>query len=280
MCRFPVFFLLACLVGGAAVAQDRDFVAPWIDDPSTWRVDSKTAVFLTHFTNRLDKNELTRPAQQKLNAVAKQYEIPVLCLQERHRPTDEYFYPDCEPTACVDSAVGLFEFDTQNIEHAIVAGGYYEMCLNNTVKQLIANWQRARRPRNLRITYVLDAIYCVFSDRVVTDPYDRAIDRWLEKQPTKTVLLSSALAQLDDRKQAASFLSRRWHNVPIDFGLHYGFRDVFQLVRDPKRSSPTLMISYLPVNKLADNLDSIDRARSLSLVAEVSPSVPGRSVSQ
>lgn len=163
----------------------------------------------------------------------------------------------------MDSSVGLFEFDTRRVEHAIVAGGFYELCLNNTVKQLIANWQRADDPRQLRITYVLDAVYSVFSDRVVTDPFDRDFDYWIEKQPTTTVLLSSALKRIEDRKQAATLLSRRWKNVPSNFGLHYGFRDVLQLVREPSPGSPTLTVSYLPVSKLQRELDSLATARQI-----------------
>ena len=256
--------LIFLITGFLGLARADECCQPdWVQDPANWSVDSPTAVFLTHFTKRLDKEELTRPAMQKLVALAKREDIPVVYLQESHHPAADYFYDDCEPTAYVESGVGQFSFKTGKVDHAIVAGGYYELCLNNTVRQLIENWSRhsnqqptsqQSKPRKLKITYVLDATYAVLSDSHYTDTFDGKIQAWIKEQPCTTVLLSAGLKQIKNRQDATTLLSRRWNTVPSNYGLQYRFRNISQLVRDPAPNGSTLMIEYLPLDILEQDL--------------------------
>ena len=118
----------------AKESNETTHCAPNWANESELKLDAKTAVFLTHFTERLDKNRMTRPALKRLVSAAKSKQHPTIYLHERHESNDKYFYTDCSPTAYIDSDIGFFEFDSSKIKHAVVAGGFYELCLHNTYR--------------------------------------------------------------------------------------------------------------------------------------------------
>lgn len=219
---------------------------PRFVDQSRFEVRQKTALFLTHFSQRLDTHLVTKPGLTRLVELAKQSKLPHLYLHEPYTASSIYFYPACDPDAYVESSIGFFEFASAKLEHAIVAGGFYEMCLNNTVTQLIRNWNQARiGEREVVITYVTDAVYCVAQDRHFADPFDGPLSAFIQQQPSTTVLLSDVLGQLPERAHAWTFLSRRWREVPMEWGLSIQLRDELTTVRAAQRGQPTLKIRYV-----------------------------------
>ena len=226
----------------------------WVDE-SEFAAKDQTTTFLTHFCLRLDPNRLTKVGLDSLVTLSKEKQFGVIYLQEEHAPTSDYFYTDCGPTAYVGSSIGFFKFDSSEIRHAIVAGGFYEMCLNNTVTQIARNWQSINEPIDLRITYVTDAIYNVASDSRVGDRFDRKIRDWLNKQKHTTVVLSDVLDQLDDRTDALEFLSRRARLLPVGFGLNLKYEGDTHLLRQPATERPIITVEFLTASQLKTTLE-------------------------
>ena len=217
-------------------------------------LSGETAVLFTHFSKRLDSELLTKPGLERLTEWTKKQTAPLVYLHEPYAEPELYFYSDCEPNAVAKSQIGYFYFKSAHLRHAIVAGGFYEMCLDNTVRQLIKNWGRADidAGTKLQITYVIDGIYCVASDCLVTDDFYRGLQDWIEQQPSTTLLLGDVLETIKS-PQEWIFLQRHWEHMPVPdgFGLEMEYGGVQKLLREPVEGKPTLRINYLSQQELA-----------------------------
>jgi len=246
--------LLATASGGMAqqtmATASKACPPDWLADQAGYRIETETAMFLTHFTKRLDKQQLTRPALERLVERSKADKAcTLLYLHEPFSPNEIYFYPDCQPDAYIRSYIGHFDFDSSKVQHAIVAGGLYELCLNNTVSQIIQNWLAANTGKDLRITYVTDGVYGVAADSKLTDPFDRGLRRWLRAQPHHVVTLSGVLEQLAGN-DAWTFLQRRYNRVPADVGLYVQFRGELTAMRFARNGRPTVTFAFVTADEL------------------------------
>lgn len=256
----PILFLQ--LLFAIATAQDNPgtpSVMPiptpvWANE-STLAFDKPIAVLFTHFTDRLDANYITRPGLRTLTNLSRKHQWPTVYLHEGNAAPQAYFYHERQPTAYVNSSLGHFDFDSGPLEHIVVAGGFYELCLNNTVRQAIENWRAVRGKRLLQITYVLDAIYGVASDSYTEDRFNATLRNWINDRPSSTLLMSSVMAQLKDRDDAWKFLSRRWGNVPDEFGLYVRYRGEITAIRFSTPGFPTVLIAYTTTADLAELVD-------------------------
>lgn len=228
----------------------------WVTNESTFSLAADTAVFLTHFSTRLDSQRHTEKTLHGLVDLAKSSELPFVYLHEPHQDDSTYFYNDCQPTAWIASSIGHFQFDSSPVKHAIVAGGYYELCLNNTVTQLIGNWYRSQPSHDLKLTYVLGGVYAVAQDRDVGSSSDSLIQSWLSAQPDTTIRLLDVMNILKSRNDAWDFLSRRWSKVPADVGLTVYFRGEKTAIRFAQPNRPTLTIQYMTLSELAEDLEN------------------------
>ena len=227
---------------------------PTYADPSELQIDSDVAVLMTHFTSRLDELYLTRPGLKKLTQSCRQHKLPLIYLQEPHAPQHLYFHADCEPTAYIASDLGRFDFETRDLNHLVVAGGFYELCLDNTVKQIVENWSDIKSQKELHITYVTDAIYSVASDCLDDVSNYATLRSWMSQQPSPTFLLSDALEQIQSRDAAWKFLAARWSKIPPRFGLHVRFRGEITAVRFADPDYPTITVRYATVEQLAHEI--------------------------
>ena len=228
----------------------------FVTNESKFSLASETTIFLTHFSTRLDSQRHTEKTLHGLVDLAKSNELPFLYLHEPHQDDSTYFYNDCQPTAWITSSIGHFQFDSSSLKHAIVAGGYYELCLNNTVTQLIGNWNRSQPSHDLKLTYVLGGVYAVAQDRDVGGSYDSLLQSWLSSQPDTTVRLLDVMNVLKSRNDAWDFLSRRWSKVPADVGLTIYFRGEKTAIRFAPPDRPTLTIQYMTLSELAEGLEN------------------------
>ena len=228
--------------------ENKQCVPEWTE-PSELKFESNTAMLLTHFSGRLDHEHLTKPGLHKLVSLAKKTEIPFVYLHERDSDAGKYFYSDCNPTAYIDSSIGEFEFNTGGLGHVILAGGFYELCFNNTFQNTIEKWSELRGKQEFRITLVVDAIYGVASDSLTEDPFNAGLRKWIREQPSGTLLLDSVLKQLAV-DEAWLFLSRRWEAVPPEFGLHVRYKDVLSAIRFAEEGFPTIVLHYATVEEL------------------------------
>ncbi len=244
-----VLTVLLLLLSQRTNAQDKVSCEPEWTDPSELKFDGDAVVLLTHFTDRLDTEHATKPGLQKLVSFAKSNEVPFVYLHEEDADASQYFYNDCNPTAYVNSSLGEFGFNTGSLQHVILAGGFYELCFNNTFEETVANWSELRGKQELRITIVVDAIYGVASDSHTDDPFNADLRAWIREQPSETLLLNSVLQQLT-AADAWKFLSRRWSSVPLKFGLHVRYKDVLSAIRFAEEGFPTIVIHYATADEL------------------------------
>lgn len=241
---------------GLESADGRPMVCqPQYADEAELKIPGGLAVLLTHFTERLDKERETRSALRTITNVAKSHKWPLVYLHEGNAAPEDYFYCDCEPTAFVNSSLGRFQFATDSLDHVIIAGGFYELCLDNTFSQIIENWSNVRERKELRITFVMDAIYGVASDSLTDDGFNAALRDWIRNQPDQTVLMSDVLDRIGSRDGVWTFLSRRWTRIPASFGLHVRYQDEITAVRFAQGSNPTVVIHYTTAAALARSVD-------------------------
>ena len=238
----------------AATSQAAPCPPKWVNE-STLTIDGELAVLLTHFTDRLDQHHQTKPALRRITSLAQENQWPLFYLHEGTAPHNAYFYTDCNPTGYINSSLGRFDFDSQSLRHVIVAGGFYELCMDNTFRQIVENWSGIAREEKLQITFVMDAVYGVASDSYTTDRFDNRVRAWIQQQRSHTVVMSSVLEAIQTRDDCWTFLSRRWSKIPSSFGLHVRFRDEITAVRFAEPNQPTIVLFYTTSAALAKSVD-------------------------
>lgn len=224
-------------------------------EQSTLQFDGDFAILLTHFTTRLDKFKATRPALCTITQAAKQFDWPLIYLHEGLASNEQYFYCDCSPAAYVDSSLGRFDFDTRDLRHVVIAGGFYELCMDNTFRQVVENWSSLQTSDELRITFLMDGIYGVASDSQSEDSFDAPLHHWIRQQPDATVVMHSAMKWISNRDDAWKFLSRRWSKVPAGMGLHVRYKNEITAVRFAAEGRPTIVLHYTTARDFARSVD-------------------------
>lgn len=239
---------------------------PLFTDEAKLEIEGGLAVLLTHFTDRLDTEYGTRAALGTLTEASKANDWPLIYLHEGSANPDQYFYAHPDPTAFVDSSLGRFQFDTTTLNHVVIAGGFYELCLDNTFSQVVENWSHISEEKQFRITFVMDAIYGVASDSWTEDAFNTGLRDWIREQPSTTVVMNSVLKTISEDKHAWTFLSRRWKKIPKEFGLHVRYGDELRAIRFAVKSKPTIVIHYTTAAAFAE---SVDKASNRPLPVEL-----------
>jgi hypothetical protein len=87
----------------------------------------------------------------------KRYDMDSVILVE-NESLEGYFVPTCQPTAFVQSQAGEVDF-TYSASTVVLAGGFFSACLRQTLKDLLSNWRPLHSKQNLRILFIMPAIY-------------------------------------------------------------------------------------------------------------------------
>lgn len=148
---------------------------PWTA-PSDVRLRGDTVLIVTHATAFHDARYATKPGVDQAVRYAKANGIPVVYLQDDGAP-DQYFAADCFPDYRVYAPDGEIRFDVP-ATHVIVAGGHLELCLANTMNDVLDRWAK-QPPKRRRMTIVMDAVYS--NGRLVDegDPYYADLQRFM-----------------------------------------------------------------------------------------------------
>jgi len=246
------FILLAFLAGPALANCDRqDFT-----DPSRVRLTGNAVMLVTHASSMYDARLSTKRGVDEATRFAKQRRIPLVYLQD-DSPAEYYFMQDCHPDYRVLSIDGDIRFPVEPA-HVYVAGGHLEMCLSNTLHDVLTAW--ARQPgRNLTVTYLMDAIYSNGKSIEEGDRFYRDFQNFMsvvthgrpggEHWPKLTLLetLGIIVRDEDEYEYLKRILPRFDRTLPADYRVELQINDsVARVVRPAKtRSAPVLRFHFV-----------------------------------
>jgi len=139
-------------------------------DPSRVAPAGDSVMIVTHPTEKYDPRLASKRGVEEAIRFAKSRHIPVIFLADRGIASAEhYFVDDCSPDYWVYSEDGEIGFDVR-ATHVYVVGGHLEVCLSNTLVDVLQKW--AAQPRQDRsVTYFMDGIYSYGREITESDPY-------------------------------------------------------------------------------------------------------------
>ncbi|MCF8152397.1 MAG: hypothetical protein K9K30_00810 [Burkholderiaceae bacterium] len=135
-------------------------------DPARIKLQGDSVMIVVHESSAYDARLATKRGLDEAVSFAKDRKIPVIYLQD-DSPERFYFVEDCNPDYWVYSQGGEISFDVAPT-HVYIVGGHLEICMSATLHDLLYQWSK-KPARNLRVTYLMDAIY---SNGKLVDPAD------------------------------------------------------------------------------------------------------------
>lgn len=111
---------------------------------------------VVHATSTHDARFSTKRGVDEAVRYAKEKGIPILYLQD-DTPGQFYFMEDCDPDHWVFSQGGEISFDVAPT-HLYIIGGHLELCMSTALHDILYQWAK-KSPRNMTVTYLMDAIY-------------------------------------------------------------------------------------------------------------------------
>src|SRR5262245_36775047 len=127
-------------------------------DPSRVAPAGESLMIVTHPTARYDPRLASKRGVEEAIRFARARRIPVVYLADRgNAAADQYFIDDCSPDYWVYSEEGEIRFDV-HATHVYVVGGHLEVCLTNTLADVLQKWSR-QSGKNRVVTYFMDGIY-------------------------------------------------------------------------------------------------------------------------
>lgn len=151
------FFLIALVLTLLALPSLATCPASAFAKPSEVRLTGDAVMIVTHATSTHDARFSTKRGVDEAVRFAKANRIPVITLQD-DSPEQFYFMEDCSPDYRVYSQGGEIDFDVP-VSQLYIVGGHLEMCLSATLHDVLYQWAKKYPPRNLTVTYFMDAIY-------------------------------------------------------------------------------------------------------------------------
>ncbi|HLA33582.1 MAG TPA: hypothetical protein VJ001_01810 [Rhodocyclaceae bacterium] len=139
-----------------------------VADSSRVKFDSDAVLIVTHASSTYDARYSTKRGVDEAVRFAKSQRIPVVYLQD-DTPDRYYFMEDCNPDYWLHSQGGEIDFEVTPTQVYIV-GGHLEMCLSETLYGVLRSWAK-KTPRNLTITYFMDAVYSNGKEIDPADPF-------------------------------------------------------------------------------------------------------------
>jgi len=127
-------------------------------------------MIVTHPTAKYDARLASKRGVEEAVRFARTKRIPLIFLADKGAAAGEhYLIDDCSPDYWVYSEDGEVRFDVR-ATHLYVVGGHLEVCLLNTLLDVLQKW--ARQPQQDRaVTYFMDGVYSNGSDIGESDPY-------------------------------------------------------------------------------------------------------------
>jgi len=147
-----------------------------VTPPSKVHIAGDAVMIVVHESSTYDARFATKRGVDEAVRFAKTRKIPVIYLQD-DTPDEFYFMEDCHPDYWVFSAGGEVSFKVP-ASHLYIVGGHLELCMSTALHDIIQQWTR-RPPRNVTITYLMDAIYSNGKMIDPSDPFYEDFERFL-----------------------------------------------------------------------------------------------------
>jgi hypothetical protein len=129
-------------------------------------------MIVTHATAKYDPRLASKRGVEEAVRFARSKHIPLVYLADRGSASaEQYFIDDCSPDYWAYSEDGEIRFDVR-ATHVYVVGGHLEVCLSNTLLDVLQQWSR-QPGQNRVVTYFMDGIYSNGKDIGEADPYFR-----------------------------------------------------------------------------------------------------------
>jgi len=172
--RFSLLlFAAALLLPHAATAACGPYKR---SSPAEVRINADAMLVVTHASARYDARRSTKHGVDSAVRFARAKGLPVLYLEDGS-PAEFQLPDDCNPDHWLYSEEGELPVDFR-ASHVYVAGGHLEVCLANTLVDVMDRWSRQQR-RDLTITYFMDAIYSNGKEVADSDPWQRDFANFL-----------------------------------------------------------------------------------------------------
>ncbi len=168
---FLLLFLVLAAPVWAACRQHE------VTAPQQVRIAGDSVMIVVHQTAAHDARYATKRGVDEAVRFAKSRRIPVIYLQD-DTPDEFYFMADCYPDHWVYSQGGEISFEL-TASHVYIVGGHLELCMSTALHDIILQWSR-RAPRNLTVTYLMDAIYSNGKMIEPADPFYADFERFMD----------------------------------------------------------------------------------------------------
>lgn len=236
-----------------------------LTDPSRVKIDNDRVLLVVHASASYDSRYVTKRGVDEAVRFAKHERIPVIYLQD-DSGDQYYFMDDCQPTYWVQSAGGEFSFDLSRVRQVYVVGGHLELCLYETLGELVYQWGRAK-PADHRITYFMDGIYSNGKFVDPADPFYRDFDRFMgivsygrpsgEYWPKLSLLETmGVIVRPENEYEYAKQVLPRWdRSLPPSYRVELRVNQAATRVLRPAqgRTSPSMQFHFVD-SALAANL--------------------------
>lgn len=222
-------------------------------------IPTSTAVFVTHSSKHFDPLHLTKNGMNHLVKFAKQEGFSVYYLHDSgnpNNPFEGYMYDDCEPEAYIYSEIGLHRLNTENVDHVYVAGGFFELCENNTVKTAVKNWQkRPGKGHQLKVTQVVESVFAVGEKIFYQDPYHREYYNYFyndlkKRNSSSSIPLSDIFRIISADNLVVEYIKRHLPQVPLNWNVSIKWRDFEYSMQKTSAEETTLVFEFLSSDDL------------------------------
>lgn len=144
--------------------------------PDRVRIAGDSVMVVVHPSSTYDARYSSKRGIDEAVRFAKEKRIPVIYLQD-DTPLEYYFPADCAPDHWVFSEGGEIRFEVAPT-HLYIVGGHLELCMSVALHDILYQWAK-RSPRDLTVTYFMDAIYSNGKLIDASDPFYKDFDRFM-----------------------------------------------------------------------------------------------------
>jgi hypothetical protein len=218
--------------------------------PAEVRINADAMLVVTHASARYDARLSTKRGVDSAVRFAKSKGLPVLYLEDGS-PAEFQLPDDCNPDHWLHSEEGELPVDFRG-NQVYVAGGHLEVCLANTLVDVMDRWARQPR-RDLTITYFMDAIYSNGKEVADSDPWQRDFANFLSVvtygRPATSdwpkVALLETMGIIVSESRQFDYLERIVPHHSRFFGADYrveiGLNDRVRVIQQGRGSRPPVL---------------------------------------
>jgi hypothetical protein len=167
-----VALLGLCLAAGAAAARCPDHA---FTEPPQIKLDQRPVLIATHASSSFDAEFAAKRGVDEAVRFARDQNFQIVYLQD-DREDPNFYAEDCKPDHWVYSEGGELSFNVPS-SHVYLVGGHLELCLANTLNQLLDRWS-AEPLRDRTVEVLMDGVYSNGKSVDETTPYFKDMERY------------------------------------------------------------------------------------------------------